>query len=104
MISSCAENCLVSDFMWHKIDSGGYYKTFGNVHCLLPESLSDIIPNYGDVCTLLLLRFGRSLTKTSSKVWQGKVLATKYHPDGWSNMHPNHPVNLILVNSSWACR
>lgn len=52
MISSCAENCLVSDFMWHKIDSGGYYKTFGNVHCLLPESLSDIIPNNGDVCTL----------------------------------------------------
>lgn len=32
------------------------------------ESLSDIIPNNGDVCTLLLLRFRRSLTKTSSKV------------------------------------
>lgn len=35
MIFFCVENCFVSDFMWYKIDSGGYYKMFGNVYCFL---------------------------------------------------------------------
>lgn len=69
MIFFCVENCFVSDFMWYKIDSGGYYKMFGNVYCLLLEFLFDIILNYGDVCIFLLLRFWRFLIKILSKVW-----------------------------------